>query len=165
MKSMKKLSVLLLAAMLCCSAVSCGGSEDSTSSESSSAVQSESSSYSDSSSQSDSSSGTSNTGESSTVSTDYTEEEQQAIDDYNTYDSTLMEYLGEDELTSRVQLQQASGNATGIKACIDYFQIDRETLETLNGDMYTDEQLDALYAGTDDDIREAFQLPADYPVS
>ena len=178
----KKIAVLIMAAILAAGAVSCSQIEDrETISENSTSSQQESSSSLPESSQAPTESSepeeslsseteslpadeTNQSGESS-ISNNYSIEEERAINHFTTYDSLLITHVGQENFETWMQEQQANGKSAGIKAFIDHFQIDRATLESCSPGLFTQTELDALYGGDEEAIRTAFGLPANYPIS
>lgn len=77
----------------------------------------------------------------------------------------LINYVGSENFDSWRLDMQAQGNAINIKNFVEQFQIDRAALESNAPNLYTAEQLDALYSGDSEAIRTAFGLPANYPIS
>lgn len=183
MKAKKNLFVIFLIGLLSILSVSCSQiedgetvSEDNTSSqtESISSPESDAASLPESSetesipesSQSQDASPSSQNTDSSTAENEPTEsfdEAQTAA--YEVISGDLITYVGSENFDSWRLDMQAQGNAINIKNFVEQFQIDRAALESNAPNLYTAEQLDALYSGDSEAIRTAFGLPANYPIS
>ena len=117
----------------------------------------------------------------------YTQEEQEAINDFITFDVNLISFVGQEEFEAWARTFYAQDKPENVKTFIDYFQIDYDTfweifetdynerqtdinaagyhsVEEYMHSYYTDEELNALFYGDEAAIRAAFCLPDDYPV-
>lgn len=121
----------------------------------------------------------------SSGSSSYTLEQERGISDFTMISDILLDYVGVENSEAWAKDYYEQGKTRNIKTFVDYFQIDYDTFWKIFEDVaatleenplgypsdqeyiynyYTDEELNALFYGDEAAIREAFNLPADYPV-